>query len=110
MQEKIIYISIPSVEEVDVEERTDMIDKLLVSDTFTNVLKDVIPKIIGEAITQKKNNVSLFRWYSPEIEGDIDYTINQKDYKKALSKILKFYEEDEDYSQCIEINKLINKL
>ena len=109
-KDKIIYISVPSIDKIDVEERSAMIDKLLVSETFTKILKDVLPTIVEEAITEDKEEVSLFRWLDSETKSDVDYGVSRKDYKKLLERILKFHEEAEEYPQCIKINRLINIL
>ena len=78
----------------------------LTSEEFKHIVKTYLFDHLSEAIKQNKKSFIGFRL----LHQEQDYIIEKTQYKKLMSTILTFTEEDEDYAKCAEIKKLIDTI
>ena len=69
------------------------------------VLKELV-KAIQEGITYKSKSINLF------YIADSNFTLEvpRDNWKTSLSTALNYFIEEEDYTKCVEIREMINKL
>ena len=82
------------------------LDELLESKDFHYLLLNEAYKVIEEAIKEDEVEVKLA--YISNIGSSV--LIHKDNFPSIIDRILKIYEEKEDYDECAKIIKLKNKL
>jgi 23S rRNA C2498 (ribose-2'-O)-methylase RlmM len=72
---------------------------------FKMLIFDEVVLAIHDAIINKSNEAQILNI----INMNYTITINKSDFKQVLENALKFNEQQEDYTKCKEITKLIKK-
>jgi hypothetical protein len=104
-EENIIYLDFSVEDEEDaVDEETIL--KSLQGSEFSHIISHHLFTNLVGAIKKGKERFIAFR--VPEYEQD--YIIEKKQYKNLLNTVLTMAEEDEDYTKCATIKKLIESL
>tara|TARA_R110000803_G_C11949637_1_gene317548 strand:- start:932 stop:1273 length:342 start_codon:yes stop_codon:yes gene_type:complete len=101
----VIHLDLTIVGEDEKEDEADVL-KALTSEEFKHIVKTYLFDHLSEAIKQNKKSFIGFRL----LHQEQDYIIEKTQYKKLMSTILTFTEEDEDYAKCAEIKKLIDTI
>ena len=101
----IIYLDLSAgVEDVEMEEESIL--EALTGSEFRHVITEHLYSNLVEAIKKEKNSFIAFRL---EQQSE-DYILEKKHYKNLLNTILSMAEEDEEYTKCATIQKLIKAL
>lgn len=101
----IIYLDL-TVEDGDEEMGEDSILEALTGPEFRYIITEYLFTNLVEAIDKGKNSFIAFRLP----QQDEDYVLEKKQYKNLLNTILSMAEEDEEYTKCAAIKKLIEAL
>ena len=101
----IIYLDLSLVEE-DPDTDDQSIIEALTGSEFRYVITEHLYDNLVEAIKKEKNSFIAFRLS----QQDEDYILEKKQYKNLLNTILSMAEEDEEYTKCAAIQKLIKAL
>jgi hypothetical protein len=95
---------VTGVEDREAEEES--IIQALTSSEFRYIITEYLFTNLTEAISIGKNSFIAFRL----THQDEDYILEKKQYKNLLNTILAMAEEDEEYTKCAAIQKLIKGL
>jgi len=101
----IIYLDL-TVEDGDEEMDEGSIIEVLTGPEFRYIITEHLFTNLVEAIDKGKNSFIAFRL----AQQDKDYVLEKKQYKNLLNTILSMAEEDEEYTKCAAIKKLIEAL
>ena len=101
----IIYLDL-STEDADEEMEEESILEALTGSEFRHVITEHLYSNLVEAIKKGRDSFIAFRLS----QQDEDYILEKKQYKNLLNTILSMAEEDEEYTKCAAIQKLIKAL
>jgi hypothetical protein len=86
-------------------DKEDLVN-LASKEEFVNfILKDSLASI-EEAINDNLGKVELFNIFNLSLIVELE----RSKFVNVLQRIIKYYEEIEDYNKCIDIQKLISKI
>lgn len=80
-------------------------------ETKPSIQKSLYKQILNEIqanISSSKDNITIAHIQDEQEYYDI--TLDRKDFKTNLTTILYYYEEQEDYEKCSEIQSIISQL
>lgn len=101
----IIYLDLSTgVEDVEMEEESIL--EALTGSEFRYIITEYLFNNLVEAIEKGRDSFIAFRLS----QQDEDYILEKKQYKNLLNTILSMAEEDEEYTKCAAIQKLIKAL
>ena len=98
-QREILSVEILYDDKEDLEVLTE-------SEDFHKLLFDEVVFGIEEALTSNSSTAKII--YIPNLECSV--TIYRRNFKAALEGVIKFYEQQEDYTKCAELVKLKNRV
>jgi len=102
----IIYLDIELLGGEEDQELRDAVIESLNGDSFREVLTSTLYVNLLTAIEKGKDRFIAFRIpYHNQ-----DYVIKKNQYRDLLYTMLRYAEEDEDYTKCGEIKKLIENI
>lgn len=83
-------------------DETEELEALVESEDFHKLLLDEAIATIKHALTKKRKSARVC--YVPNLECSV--VLEQRNFTKVLETAIKFYEQQEDYTQCAELVKL----
>ncbi len=101
----IIYLDLITKDR-DGEMDEDSVTDALTSPEFKYIITEYLFSNLVEAIEKDRDSFIAFRLS----QQDEDYVLEKKQYKNLLNTILTMAEEDEEYTKCAAIQKLIKAL
>lgn len=83
-------------------DETEELEALVESEDFHKLLLNEAIATIKYALTKKRKSSRVC--YVPNLECSV--VLEQRNFAKVLNTAIKFYEQQEDYTQCAELVKL----
>lgn len=83
-------------------DETEELEALVESEDFHKLLLDEAIATIKHALTKQRKSARVC--YVPNLECSV--VLEQRNFAKVLNTAIKFYEQQEDYTQCAELVKL----
>jgi hypothetical protein len=82
------------------------LNELVESKDFHQLLLDEAIKVIEESLNKKENQVKLYSITNL----DCFLVLEKSNFSKVISKVIQFYEAEEDYDKCAKLVKLKEKV
>ena len=83
-------------------DETEELEELIQSEDFHRLLLDEAIATIEHALTKKRKSARIC--YVPNLECSV--VLEQRNFNKVLNTAIKFYEQQEDYTECAKLVKL----